>query len=106
MALRGQCRLLLDPLFDELFHGTNSSDRRVGAAAVVRTLLERGAVGLLTTHDLELARIAEDLDEHVVNVHFEDRFEDGRMSFDYRMRPGVVERSNALALMRAVGLDV
>jgi len=93
-------------LLDELFHGTNSKDRRTGAAAVVRALLEGGAVGLVTTHDLELARLAEDLDSAVVNVHFEDQFEDGRMSFDYQMRPGVVARSNALALMRAVGLDV
>ncbi len=93
-------------LLDELFHGTNSSDRRTGAAAVVRALLEGGAVGLVTTHDLELARLAEDLGAGVVNVHFEDQFDDGRMSFDYRMRPGVVTRSNALALMRAVGLDV
>ena len=93
-------------LLDEIFHGTNSADRRTGAAAVVRALLDGGAAGLLTTHDLELARLTEDLDAHVVNVHFEDQFENGRMSFDYRMRPGVVERSNALALMRAVGLDV
>jgi len=93
-------------LLDELFHGTNSRDRRTGAAAVVRALLRDGAIGLLTTHDLELARIAEDLDAHVTNVHFEDQFVDGRMTFDYRIRPGVVERSNALALMRAVGLDV
>ena len=93
-------------LLDEIFHGTNSHDRRLGAAEVVRVLLEVGAAGFLTTHDLELARLAEDLDASVVNVHFEDRFEDGKMSFDYRMRPGVVTRSNALALMRAVGLEV
>ncbi len=104
LASDGSAPLLF--LLDELFHGTNSHDRRIGAAAVVRALLADGAVGLVTTHDLELARIAEDLDANVVNVHFEDQFEDGRMSFDYRMRPGVVNRSNALALMRAVGLDV
>ena len=66
----------------------------------------RGAVGFLTTHDLAIAGVAEDIADGVVNVHFEDRYEDGRMTFDYRMRPGVVERSNALALMRAVGIDV
>ena len=93
-------------LLDELFHGTNSADRRTGAAAVVRTLVEQDAVGLVTTHDLELARIAQDVGEGIVNVHFEEQFEDGRMSFDYRLRPGVVTRSNALAIMRAVGLDV
>ncbi len=93
-------------LLDELFHGTNSADRRTGAAAVVRALLAEGAAGLVTTHDLELARLAEDLGAGVVNVHFEDQFAEGRMTFDYHMRPGVVARSNALALMRAVGLDV
>ena len=40
------------------------------------------------------------------NVHFEDRFEGGEMLFDYRLKPGPVTRSNAIALMRAVGLDI
>jgi hypothetical protein len=94
-------------LLDELFAGTNSHDRRLGAEAVVRTLVEAGAVGLITTHDLALTHIAERLDGRAANVHFEDTFEEnGRVSFDYRMRPGVVQRSNALALMRSVGLDV
>jgi hypothetical protein len=93
-------------LLDEILHGTNSADRRVGAEAVIRGLLERGAVGLVTTHDLALARVAEDLAPHARNVHFEDHLEDGRIAFDYKLKDGVVQRSNALALMRAVGLDV
>ena len=93
-------------LLDEIFHGTNSHDRQIGAAAVVRGLLERGAIGLVTTHDLALAQIAEELAPRVVNVCFEDQFEDGKLSFDYRMRMGVVQKSNALALMRSVGLEV
>jgi MutS domain V len=93
-------------LFDELFHGTNSHDRRIGAESVLRGLLDRGAIGLITTHDLALAKIATGIGPQAVNVHFADHFEDGQMRFDYRMRPGVVEHSNALALMRAVGLDV
>jgi hypothetical protein len=93
-------------LFDEIFHGTNSDDRRVGAEAVVRGLLDRSAIGLVTTHDLALARIADRLAPRAANVHFEDHLENGVMTFDYRMRPGVVQHSNALALMRAVGLDV
>jgi hypothetical protein len=94
-------------LLDELFAGTNSHDRRQGAEAVVRTLVEVGAVGLITTHDLALTHIADRLDGKAANVHFEDHFEEGGgVTFDYRMRPGVVERSNALALMRSVGLDV
>jgi hypothetical protein len=93
-------------LLDELFHGTNSHDRRLGAEAVVRGLVDAGAVGLITTHDLALTHIADQLAPRAANVHFEDHFENGAMTFDYRMRPGVVRKSNALALMRAVGLEV
>jgi hypothetical protein len=93
-------------LFDELFHGTNSRDRRQGAESVIRGLLDRGAIGLITTHDLALAEIVDGLGPRAANVHFQDHFEDGRMRFDYTMRPGVVEHSNALELMRAVGLEV
>lgn len=93
-------------LMDEILGGTNSYDRRIGAEAIVRMLVEAGAIGLITTHDLALTQLPSRLGPTVGNVHFEDRIENGSMVFDYRMRPGVVERSNALALMRAVGLDV
>jgi hypothetical protein len=93
-------------LLDEIFHGTNSHDRGIGAEAVVQALVERGAVGLVTTHDLALARIAEALAPRAANVHFEDHLQDGKIAFDYRLRPGVVQKSNALELMRAVGLPV
>jgi hypothetical protein len=93
-------------LLDEILHGTNSHDRRFGAEAIVRGLLRRGAIGLVTTHDLSLASIADALAARAANVHFEDHLEDGRMTFDYRLRPGVVRKSNALELMRAVGLEV
>ena len=93
-------------LLDELFHGTNSHDRMAGAAGVLRSLIDRGAMGLITTHDLALTSIAGDLGPRAVNVHFEDHFEEGQILFDYRVKPGPVTRSNAIALMRAVGLDV
>jgi CBS domain-containing protein len=93
-------------LLDEIFGGTNSRDRHAGADAIVRVLVEGGAIGLVTTHDLALAEIADGLNGRVANVHFEDRLENGAMVFDYHMRPGVVERSNALELMRAIGLKV
>ena len=93
-------------LLDEIFHGTNSHDRRIGAEAVVRGLVERGAIGLITTHDLALSKVAESLAAAAQNVHFEDHLEDGKMVFDYRLRSGVVQKSNALALMRSVGLEV
>jgi hypothetical protein len=93
-------------LLDELFHGTSSHDRLVGASAVLRNLVDRGAIGLITTHDLALTAIARALAPRAVNVHFADRFEDGELRFDYRMRSGPVTHSNAIALMRSVGLDV
>ena len=93
-------------LLDEILHGTNSHDRRIGAGAIVRALVEAGAIGLVTTHDLALTELVSELGGRAANVHFEDRIENGRMVFDYKMRDGVVQRSNALALMRAVGLDV
>jgi hypothetical protein len=101
---RGPLPLLF--LLDEILHGTNSHDRRLGAEAILRSLVGLGAVGLVTTHDLALTQIVEQLGPRAVNVHFEDHFENGTMTFDYRMRPGVVQHSNALALMRAVGLEV
>lgn len=93
-------------LIDEFLHGTNSHDRRVGAEAVVRSLVERGAIGLITTHDLALADIAEVLGARAANVHFEDQIENGQIHFDYVLRPGVVRKSNAIELMRSVGLEI
>lgn len=93
-------------LIDELLHGTNSHDRRVGAAAIIGGLADRGAIGLMTTHDLALTEIADSLATRGANVHFADHLENGRLRFDYRMRPGIVEKSNAVDLMRSVGLDV
>jgi hypothetical protein len=103
-AARGPVPLLF--LLDELFHGTNSHDRLVGASGVLRSLIDRGAVGLITTHDLSLTAIVDTLGARAGNVHFEDSFDGRDMRFDYRVKPGPVTKSNALALMRAVGLDV
>jgi len=103
-SARGRAPLLF--LLDEILHGTNSHDRRIGADGIARALAALGAIGVLTTHDLALAELPATLGVPAANMHFEDRLVDGRMTFDYRLRPGVVEHSNALALMRAVGLDV
>ena len=93
-------------LLDELLHGTNSHDRAIGAEGLIRALIARGAIGLASTHDLSLATVADSMAPAGINVHFDDRLEDGKLVFDYSMKPGVVDRSNALDLMRAVGLDV
>jgi DNA mismatch repair ATPase MutS len=93
-------------LLDELLSGTNSHDRRIGAAGIVKELLRSNSIGLITTHDLALANIQQDVSAGVANVHFEDHMNGTEMLFDYKLKPGVVARSNAIELMRAVGLDV
>ena len=93
-------------LMDEILAGTNSHDRALGAAAILRELVRLGAMGLVTTHDLALTQLADDWGELARNWHFEDRLEDGRLVFDYRLKNGRVARSNAIELMQAVGLKV
>lgn len=93
-------------LLDEILRGTNSHDRRIGAEAVIKVLLECGAIGLVSTHDLALTEIVERLGDKASNVHFEDQFTEGKLSFDYRLRPGVVPRGNGLVLLRLLGFDV
>lgn len=93
-------------LLDELLSGTNSHDRALGARSILEGLVARGAIGVITTHDLALATVADGLGTRGANWHLEDQLIDGRLVFDYRLKSGVVRTSNALALMRAVGLSV
>jgi hypothetical protein len=92
-------------LFDELLEGTNSHDRRIGAESLLRGLLQRGAVGIVTTHDLALTEITSGIGPVLRNMHFEDQMANNEMHFDYKLRDGVVTKSNALALMRIIGLE-
>jgi DNA mismatch repair ATPase MutS len=95
-------------LLDEILHGTNSRERVIGACAVVRELLERGALGAVSTHDLGITALERELGAsgRVQNVHFEEQVHGDTMTFDYVLRPGIVQSSNALRLMRAVGITV
>jgi hypothetical protein len=93
-------------LLDELLRGTNAKARHIGARAVVKHLLERGATGLVATHDVALSELEEETPDKVINVHFTDVIEAGEMIFDYRLRPGVVKTSNALRLLQQVGIEV
>ena len=93
-------------LLDELLSGTNSHDRRVGAEAVVKSLTGKGAMGLVTTHDLALTELAKGLAQPAANFHFSDRYTNGELHFDYRLEPGIAESSNALKLMRSIGLEI
>jgi hypothetical protein len=93
-------------LLDELLQGTNSRDRRSGAEGIVRALAARGAIGLISTHDLALTDISGLPAGALRNVHFQDELHDGRMTFDFKLRDGVVTKSNAMELMRSIGLEV
>ncbi len=102
-AAAGDVPLLF--LVDEIMSGTNSSDRKVAARSILAALVERGAVGLISTHDLALTEIAQQLPGGA-NVHFADSADGGSLDFDYRLRPGVVQHSNALAIVRMLGIPV
>jgi hypothetical protein len=93
-------------LLDEILHGTNSRERLIGARAIVRELLARGAAGAVSTHDLAIGDLEEALPGKVINVHFEEQVSGDTMTFDYKLRRGVVQSSNALRIMRMVGIDV
>jgi hypothetical protein len=93
-------------LLDELLQGTNSNDRRIGAEGIVRAFVNRGAIGLVSTHDLALTDIGGAVAGRLRNVHFQDELANGRITFDYKLRAGVVTKSNGLELMRSIGLDV
>jgi hypothetical protein len=93
-------------LLDELLSGTNSHDRLIGTRSFVTKLVERGAVGLVSTHDLALTAIPQEIGSKAINCHFEDHLEDGQLRFDYKLYPGIVQTSNALPLMRSIGLEV
>jgi MutS domain V len=88
-------------LVDEIFSGTNSRDRRIAAEAVVRTLVNRGAIGALSTHDLALTEMS-----GAVNVHMGSRNHGDPLDFDYRLKPGVTTETNALAIARMAGVPV
>ena len=93
-------------LLDEILHGTNSRERQIGARWVLGELLQRGAVGAVSTHDMELCRLPDELMQRVTMVHFRESVENGKMTFDYKLRPGPVTAGNALRLMQIIGLDV
>ena len=92
-------------LIDEIFRGTNNRERLIGSRAYLRSILDAQGVGFLATHDLELVSLADESSQ-VQNYHFRDEVRDGRLVFDYRLRPGPCPTTNALKIMRSEGLPV
>jgi hypothetical protein len=93
-------------LLDEILHGTNSEERQVGARWVLGQLIEAGATGAVSTHDMALCALPPTLMHKVRTVHLRESVDGERMTFDYKLRPGPVSGGNALLLMRSLGLDV
>jgi DNA mismatch repair ATPase MutS len=93
-------------LLDEILHGTNSRERQIGARWMLAQLLQRGALGALSTHDMELCRLSPELMTHTRLVHLREDVKGQEMTFDYRLREGPVSEGNALRLMRRIGLEV
>jgi DNA mismatch repair ATPase MutS len=93
-------------LLDEILKGTNSRDRHLGAVALIRQLHKRNATGLISTHDLELGKIQEELPEHIQNFSFNSTIEGDEILFDYKLHEGVCHSFNASKLMQKMGIEI
>ena len=93
-------------LIDEMLKGTNESDRHKGAIALIKQLVDNVADGVLATHDLELTKLEMDFAESISNYHFDGYIEGDKLLFDYKLKTGVCQSSNALELMKKVGIKV
>jgi DNA mismatch repair ATPase MutS len=90
-------------LLDEVLRGTNSTDRHKGSKALVRQLLQNGAIAVMATHDTELAH-SESMNPSVSNCHFEGKIQDEELYFDYKIKPGISDSLNATTLMKKIGI--
>jgi len=93
-------------LLDEIFKGTNSQDRHAGAKVLIQQLSKAGAMGLVSTHDLELGDMERESDQKIRNYHFRENYKNDEIHFDYKLRPGISTTRNALYLIKMAGIDV
>jgi DNA mismatch repair ATPase MutS len=108
-ACQGEKRIFF--LLDEIFKGTNSRDRHTGARILIKKLSLKGALGLVSTHDLELADMESESDigynaVKVTNYHFREHYSEDKIYFDYKLLPGVSNTRNAIYLMKLAGIDI
>jgi DNA mismatch repair ATPase MutS len=97
-----------DPVFfllDEIFKGTNSRDRHLGAKILIKKLCKTKSIGMVSTHDLELCVLGKE-NKAVRNYHFQEYYKEGKIYFDYKLRPGASTTRNAIYLMKLAGIDV
>ena len=93
-------------LLDEMLRGTNSADRHTGSTALIRQLLIHDAIGLVATHNLELARLENEYPGRLLNYHFDVQVENEELYFDYKLKPGVFNSMNASLLMKKIGIEL
>ena len=93
-------------LIDEMLKGTNELDRHSGANALTRQLIELRAQGMVATHDLELTKLERDFPEKIWNYFFDGYIKDDKLLFDYLLKKGICTSSNALELMKKIGINV
>ncbi len=93
-------------LIDEMLRGTNSMDKYLGSKAIIEQLIADGGVGMVATHDLQLAKLAETYPGILANYHFDIQVSDGEMLFDYKLKPGECTIFNASILLKGIGIDV
>lgn len=93
-------------LLDEIFKGTNSHDRHHGAKALINQLQKDGALGLISTHDLELGELEIESNGRVKNYHFREYYQNLEICFDYKLRPGISTTRNALFLIKMAGIEL
>jgi Flp pilus assembly protein TadB len=93
-------------LLDEILRGTNSADRHKGSKALIRQLLKDKAIGIIATHDLELASLSKEFPNGIHNYHFDVQVEGEELHFDYKLKTGICQSLNASILMRKIGIEL
>lgn len=93
-------------LLDEIFRGTNPRDRIFATRNIISQLQKLNVIGLVTTHDHELAELEKEYNASIINYHFTDEIRDGEMYFDYKIKPGIAQSGNAVTLMKMIGIEV
>lgn len=93
-------------LIDEMLRGTNSVDKYLGSKAVIEQLIKKKGVGMVATHDLQIARLEDKYPDYVRNFYFDIQISNGQMLFDYKLKPGECKTFNASLLLKQIGIDV
>jgi len=93
-------------LLDEILRGTNSGDRHTGSKALIKQLIHHNAAGLIATHDLELAKLADEFPGKIHNYHFDAQVSNDELYFDYKLKRGICQSMNASILMKKIGIEL